>query len=99
MNEERKAKIISELEELGEDEVRCKLKMGYWLRNSPTTAQAEEWVRSKDTARSAASNSVTLRIARSAKNAAWLAAIMAVVAAIVAIVSAVIAYLALGQSA
>jgi hypothetical protein len=39
-----------------------------------------------------------IRIARSAKNAAWIAAIAAIIAAVIAIASAVIAYLALSPA-
>jgi hypothetical protein len=99
MNDERNAKILASFEELGEAEVRYKLKMNYWLRGSPATALAEEWLRLRDEAKAAASNSANFRVARSAKNAAWLAAIMAIAAAIAAIISAVIAYLALARAA
>lgn len=95
MTDEKRARFWATLEALGEPDVRHKLRMGFWLKGSPNTAYAEEWIRSKDDARTEASSSANLRVARSAKNAAWLAAAMAIVAAIVAIVSAVIAYLAL----
>lgn len=95
MNEERRAKIVAMFEELGEADVRHKLRMNYWLRGTPETALAEEWVRLLVEARADDSNSRNFKVARSAKSAAWTAAITAIVAAIAAIVSAVIAYLAL----
>jgi len=82
-------KFRATLDELGEPDVRHRLKMNYWLRGSPQTALAEEWVRHKEEARSDASNSESLKIARSAKNAAWVAAISAIIAIVVSVIALV----------
>jgi hypothetical protein len=62
---------------------------------------AKEWLAQRDKEsrlRNEASSDESLRVARSAKNAAWAAAIIAAIAAVIAIASAVIAYLALSSA-
>jgi hypothetical protein len=98
VNEERKAANFAEFEELGEADVRLRLKMNHWLRGSPKTALAEEWVRAKDDARIDASNAEHLRIARSEKNAAWIAAISAMIAIIISVIALYLSWLGLDAS-
>jgi hypothetical protein len=92
-----KAEKFAEWEALGEDAVRTKFELGHFGAGGDKRALAKMWLDQKERDRIEASNSANFRVARSAKNAAWLAAIMATIAAIVAIVSAVIAYLALAS--
>jgi hypothetical protein len=93
------AEIIAELKKWGEENVRNllaanQLSLVYhdpalsWIEEIDR-ASAEESERRKD-----ASIAAQIDIARSAKNAAWAAAIAAITAAIIAIIGAVISYLA-----
>lgn len=97
--EDDEAAIIVELEKLGEVEVRRCLNsklfsMAYdeparrWIE-AIDRASVEESERRKD-----ASIAEQINIARSAKNAAWTAAIAAIIAATIAIIGAFISYLA-----
>lgn len=90
----------AELDRAGEAQIRTWLKLQRF--HGPKLALAERWIEAKDQEREAAleerrhaSNSESLRVAGSAKNAAWAAAIIAIVAAAAAIASALIAYRAL----
>jgi type IV secretory pathway component VirB8 len=81
-------------------EVRIRVRIQHWGLASAKVPLAEEWLLRKSQEQDAeaeqvrrASNAEQMRIARSAKNAAWIAAIAAMVAAIIAAVAAVIAYL------
>lgn len=92
-----KEQFWEKLDSIGEDEVRLKVRLKHYGDASDKRELAEEWLRRKDQARvdeSEASNREisldTLRIAKSAKNAAWAAVIMAIIAIIF---SGVILYL------
>lgn len=85
--------FFAELDALREDEVRKRLaSKSIWGGARKTLA--EEWLRREDQrradaaeARMLASNREQIRIARSAKNAAWAAATAAIIAAICAIIA------------
>ena len=62
------------LEELGEAKVRERLATGAWGKLGPKVELANVWVDEKDRARASASESEQIEIARSAKEAAWVAA-------------------------
>ncbi len=83
-----------DLEKLGEDKVKLRVQMKEWGPGSPKQLLAEEWLRRKEQERSDAAatrhiNSIeeANRIARSAKNASWFAAIAALIALIVSVVA------------
>ena len=90
-----KEQFWAELEQLGEDAVRIRIITKVYGDASDKRSLAEEWLRHKDRLRIDASNVEQIRIARSAKNAAWVAAIGAIIAALIAIASVVIAYVVL----
>jgi hypothetical protein len=82
-----KEQFWSELEAVGEDEVRTRLAAKIYGEANHKAPLAREWLRRKDQERSDLSTSEQTRIARSAKNAAWAAAIAAIIAAIFAVMS------------
>jgi hypothetical protein len=84
---------FGDFERAGEDVVRNNLALKLYV--DKRAGLASEWLARKERSRREISNSEQIRIARSAKNAAWLAAIAAIVAAIVAAIAAVIAYYSL----
>ncbi len=69
----------------GEDVVRKNLALN--LYQPKKAALAREWLLRKDQSRKDASISEQIRIARSAKNAAWMAATAAIIAAICAAIA------------
>ena len=90
--DDRRERVWRELDALGEAEVRARLAQKiYGPRN---ISLVQEWLRrqsqsdldSKES-RNIVSNEEQIRIARSAKNAAWVAAIGAIIAAIVAVIA------------
>lgn len=78
---------LAEFEKLGEDEVRLKLAKGHYGSQGHRWQQVQVWLRMKELARSDLSMAESLRVARSAKNAAWIAATVAIAAAMIAIIS------------
>lgn len=80
------------LDAKGEAEVRRILARKGW--NPRRTALANHWLSELDNSREALLARENLDHARSAKNAAWTAAIAAVIANVIAIAAIVIAYLA-----
>jgi type IV secretory pathway component VirB8 len=102
-DENEREQIWSQFDALGEAEVRTAIKLKRY--HGGRLALAERWLEVKDQEREVerervrnASNSESLRIARSAKNAAWAAVIMAAIAAIIAAAAMVISYLAFRAS-
>jgi hypothetical protein len=96
---EIKAEYRADFDRLGEDHVRLRVQQG-WYKDTKL-AWAMEWLAERDheaRTRNEASSSESLRIARSAKNAAWAAVITAAIAAIIAALSMVIAYFAFRAS-
>jgi hypothetical protein len=87
-----KEQFWTELEEIGEDGVRANLVTKVYGDLGPKHDLAQMWLEGKDRARIAVSNAQQIRIARSAKNAAWIAAIAATVAATAAAIAVFIAY-------
>ena len=83
-----KEKLWSELESMGEDEVM--LSIAHNRYNQAKLALVYEWLRRQESSRNESSRIEQRRIARSAKNAAWTAAIAAIMAAVCAIVALVI---------
>lgn len=81
------AEKFAEWEALGEDVVRTQYNTGRFGDVGDKRALAKMWLDRKDQERIDASNSATLRIARSAKNAAWVAAISAIVAMIISVIA------------
>lgn len=85
MAQDTKEPFLAALDELGESEVRSRLVGGIW--NARRRGFAEAWLHERERERSDSSNSEQMHVARSAKNAAWVAAIAAIVATTCAIVS------------
>ena len=83
--------FLRSLDEMGEEQAKRILSRGAW--NPRRTAWAQGWLESLNDARSERSNRDSLAIARSAKNAAWAAAIAAIIAIPIAIGAMVISYL------
>lgn len=79
-----KEQFWAKLEELGEDVVRERIIAKIY--DDVRRGLAEEWLRLREESRREASSAEQMRIARSAKNAAWTAAISAIIAAICAII-------------
>jgi hypothetical protein len=79
-------RFYQELESLGEGQVRRDVASHRWGRGEHH-GLAVAWLAIRDQSRKDASNSEQMRIAQSAKNAAWTAAIAAIIAAIMAGVS------------
>jgi len=89
--------FVATLASLGETEVRARLAQGVWASRHKTWA--EQWLHAKgveqdrrnqgatiSSAQDAnATSQASLKVARSARNAAWVAACAAVVAAVVAV--------------
>jgi hypothetical protein len=90
-----KEQFWDDLEKIGEEGVRANLVTKVYGDLGAKHDLAEAWLESKERSRIAASSAEQHRIARSAKNAAWIAAIAAIVAAIAAAIAAVIAYFSL----
>ncbi|MEX0954612.1 MAG: hypothetical protein WDZ83_05300 [Rhizobiaceae bacterium] len=82
-----KESFWAELDKLGEDEVRTRVVTKRFGQAQQKMALAQAWLQERDRSRMDASNSEQIRIARSAKNAAWAAVIAATIAAICAIIS------------
>ncbi|MFO1242739.1 MAG: hypothetical protein U1E36_06010 [Rickettsiales bacterium] len=80
-----KEEFWAELEALGEEEVRVRIVTKKYGDVGDKLALAKEWLESQERRRSDASHAEQIHIARSAKNAAWIAAIAAVIAVGVAI--------------
>jgi hypothetical protein len=92
-----KDEFFAELDEAGEDEVRVRLATKIYTDVNEKGALAREWLQRRELSRTAelersraASSLEQIRIARSAKNAAWTAAIAAIIAAMFAAVAIVI---------
>jgi hypothetical protein len=88
--------LWAQLEALGEPVVRERALMGHWGDAGIVGSKrplVEEWLRLREEARREASSREQILIARSAKNAAWTAAIAATIAAIITIVSITITLL------
>ena len=90
--------FLAELDGLSADEVRKRIAAGVY--NDKKRAMALLWLDNQERSRAADSqrrseafSAEQIRIARSAKNAAWTAATVAMIAMIIASVSAVIAWL------
>ena len=81
--------LWSELEEMGEDTVRARFAGGAYGRFGNRRTLVEEWLRRQEVSRSDFSNREQISIARSAKNAAWIAAIAAIISMIIATASIV----------
>ena len=84
----------AELEQLGEDAVRERVITGKFGSGNKKLPLAEEWLRLKEKSRSdAAANAAhdldveTVRVAKSARDAAWVAAGCAVIAVIISLVA------------
>ena len=82
--------FLAGLDEVGEDEVRLRLRTGRYGNANGHRQLAEEWVDRLERSRSMDSSLEHKRAARSANTAAWVAAIAATIAAICAIVSILI---------
>jgi hypothetical protein len=85
---------LARFEQMGEEAVRLNLIIGSF--NSSNRIVAVKWLAEKvqeSERRRAFSQAERMDTARSAKNAAWIAAIAAIIAAIIAIIGAVISYL------
>jgi hypothetical protein len=82
-------------EEAGEQQVRINLARKTY--DSRRTHLAEAWLAQKERSSGEAASVEQRRIARSAKNAAWVAATAAIIAVVVAAISASIAYVSLTQ--
>lgn len=89
-----KAEKFAEWDAMGEEVVRTKFNLGHF--GGDKSVLAKMWLDGKDQDRSDAleerkhaSNSESLRIARSAKNAAWIAAISAMIAIVVSVIALV----------
>ncbi len=76
--------FIAQLEALGEAEVRRLLAKGVYGTTGHKRPMVEAWLESKVQSRNDVANLEIRRIARSAKNAAWTAAIAAIISAIFA---------------
>ncbi len=86
---------IQQFETLGLPTVRLMLASSRW--NHENEMKAIKWVAQKEEeelSRNDLSSEAQIRVALSAKRAAWVAAIAAIIAAIVAIAGAIITYLA-----
>jgi hypothetical protein len=84
--------FLKSLDEMGEQQVRRILSRGAW--NQRRTKWAEGWLAELGDSRSERSQRESLTIARSAKNAAWAAAIAAMIAIPIAIGAMAISYFA-----
>lgn len=84
----------SELEVLGEQQVRQLRANGRWGDANSTSRLVDHWLEEKDRARIDASTSEQRRIDRSANTTAMVAAIAAVIAAVMATIGAIISLLA-----
>lgn len=84
--------FLTSLDEMGEEQVKRVLARGAW--NQRRTRWAQGWLEAVNDTRSERSNRESLTIARSAKNAAWAAAIAAMIAIPIAIGAMCISYLA-----
>ena len=89
--------FFAELETTGELQVRTNIAQKYYGFHNGKMQLAEEWLRIKDQdrrdsadAREEAARREQINIARSAKNAAWVAAIAAIIAAICAAAAVII---------
>lgn len=81
--------FIAKLEAEGEESVRRKLAGGsYPAEPYAARTMVEYWLAKKDQARSEAFSLDQTRIARSSKNAAWVAAYVAIMATIIAAIPA-----------
>lgn len=76
---------FSQFEELGEAAVRQKLATNEWGLKRKEAAR--EWLALQESSERRVSNSDSLEIAKSAKTAAWVAAIAAIIANAIAILS------------
>jgi hypothetical protein len=92
MSDSTETRFRQEFEEAGEDKVRNNLRLGRY--NSKSGRYAAAWLAEKDQsrlreqeARKDSSSAEQMRIARSAKNAAWIAAMAAIIAAMAAIMA------------
>lgn len=85
-----KGEFWATLKELGESEVRTRIASQRYGPSSWQRALAEQWLAEMESARAEASRSEQIRIARSAKNAAWAAATAAIIAAICATIAIVV---------
>lgn len=92
MTPEAQEAFLTTLSEQGEDLVRRNLSRGAYPTWQAQIAQA--FLATCEDARMERSQAESLRIAKSAKNAAWAAAIAAIIAVPIATASIVIAYLA-----
>ena len=79
---EKKAEIFAELDGLTELDIRARLATGIWGDEKRRLVQL--YLDEKELTRSQATQAEQTTIARSAKNAAWIAAFAAVVAAAIA---------------
>ena len=86
------ADFLKSLDAKGEEEVRRTLARNGW--NEGRAGWAQSWLASLDNTREERRNSDNLRIASSAKTAAWVAAIAAIVANVIAVAAVVISYFA-----
>jgi len=79
--------LISKLEDWGEDDVGIRLARGEFGAKGLDRQRVEDWLSAKSETRSALSSREQIRLAHSAKNAAWAAAIAAIIAAISAVIA------------
>jgi hypothetical protein len=86
-----KESFWAELDALSEDEVRARVRTSIYVLEKRQLA--ELWLEKKAQERNDRSSSAQMRIARSAKNAAWAAATAAIAAAIIAAIGTAISIL------
>jgi hypothetical protein len=79
--------LLQQLDAMGETEVRTRLARGEYGSKGTRRDTVEQWLAARVQSRNDLSNREQIRIAHSAKNAAWIAAIAAIIAAICAIIT------------
>ena len=82
-----KEQFWAELDEAGEATVRERVITRRYGSGNNKLQLAEEWLRLKDVVRSEKTTREQLRISRSSRNAAWVAASAAVIAVVISVVA------------